>query len=308
MMFAWVFSAIIQAPLWPSVFKIISSQLVRSDRKQMIFIISFANSFGLALGYVVAAFIPSWEYNFLVSVAVLLICTIVLHILCNSFDSYMRLDQKEETKKENILGNNISTLKLFTISGFFLLLPGVLLRAMIEIGIKTFSPIMLMETYRNISASTGNLLNVLIIFSGILGTLIMKFILYPRFIKNETFGICIMLILALPFAVILRMIGTVPVSYSIFSLCAISVFLTATHLMLSYFNLYFVPYRKNGLAAGISNCAASLGIVLESYGFVRVAEKFSWNAVTMLWIIMLVIAAVFTAIAVPFAKRFKTRT
>ena len=303
MLLAWSFNAVIQAPLWPAIFKIISSQLVRSDRNQMIFYISFTNSFGLAMGYVVAAFIPSWQYNFLVSVIMLLICAIVLHILCGSMDPYMKPDKKEEIKKDST--GKVSSFRLLAISGFILLLPGVFLRTMIELGMKTFSPIMLMETYSNISVSTGNLLNVLIILSGILGTVIMKFVLYPRLIKNEPAGICLMFFLALPFAVILKMIGTIPVSYAVFSFCIISVLLTATHLMVTYYNLYFVPYRKNGLAAGINNAAASFGMVLESYGFVRIAEKYSWNAVTGLWIIMLITAIVFTLLAIPLSIKFK---
>ena len=308
MMLAWIFSAAVQAPLWPSVFKIISSQLVRSDRKQMIFLTSFASSFGLALGYAVAAFIPSWEYNFLVSVVVLLVCVIVLHILCKNLDSYMKPDKNKENKDNNAIENDISAVKIFAISGFFLVLPGVLLRTMIELGIKTFSPTMLMESYSNISASTGNLLNVLIIISGILGTLLVKFLLYPRFIKNESFGICLMLVLALPFAFVLKMIGSTPVSYAVISLCGMSVVLTATNLLMLYFNLYFVPYRKNGLASGIINAAASFGVVLESYGFTRIAEKSSWNTVTTLWIVMLIIAALFTAFAIPLSVKFKKKT
>jgi len=305
MLSAWILNAVVQAPLWPATFKIISSQLVRSDRKRMIFYVSFTNSFGLAMGYVVAAFIPSWQYNFLVSVIVLLICAIALRAFCGNLNPYMKPDRKEEVETEN--ADKISAFKLFAISGFFLLLPGVLLRTMIEIGMKTFSPTMLMESYGNISASTGNLLNVLIILSGILGTVIMKFILYPRFIKNEPTGICVMLFLTLPFAVALKMLGKIPAAHAVFSLCVISVLLTATHLMITYFNLYYVPYRKNGLAAGISNSATSFGIVLESYGFVRVAEKYSWNAVTGLWIIMLVAAIVFTALAIPFSIKFKKK-
>lgn len=308
MMIAWMLNAFIQAPLWPAVFKIVSSQLVRSDRKQMIFLTSFAGSFGLALGYIVAAFIPSWEYNFLVSVATLLLCAIILHIFCKNLDRYMKPDKVEEIQSENVRENTISAAKLFAISGFFIMMPGVILRNMIENGIKTFSATMLMETYSSISASTGNLLNVLIILSSILGTVAVKFLLYPKIIKNEPFATCVMLVLAIPFSVVLKMVGSVPVSYAVFSLCGISVVLTATHLLLSYFNLYFVPYRRNGLAAGISNSAASFGIVLQSYGFVRIAEDYSWNTVTTLWVIMLIVAVVFTALAIPLSIKFKKKT
>ena len=47
--------------------------------------------------------------------------------------------------------------------------------------------------------------------------------------------------------------------------------------------------------------------MLESYGFVRIAEKYSWNIVTTLWIIMLITAALFTAVEVPLSKRFNKK-
>ena len=44
MLIAWDFSAIIQFALWPAVYKIMSSQLVRSDRSRMIFFVSLNKS------------------------------------------------------------------------------------------------------------------------------------------------------------------------------------------------------------------------------------------------------------------------
>ena len=52
MLGSWVFNAIIQFALWPSVFKIMSSQLVRSDRSKMIFYMSFSSSGGLITTYI----------------------------------------------------------------------------------------------------------------------------------------------------------------------------------------------------------------------------------------------------------------
>ena len=75
--------------------------------------------------------------------------------------------------------------KLFLISGFFTLLPAILIRTMVENGTKTLSPTMLMATYEDISASTGNLLNIFIIVAGVVGTLLIKLVIYPRLIKNE---------------------------------------------------------------------------------------------------------------------------
>jgi sugar phosphate permease len=82
MLVSWVFSAIIQFALWPAVFKIISSQLVRSDRSKMVFYITFSASGGLILAYAVSAFVPDWRYNFAISAITLVLCATALLIIC----------------------------------------------------------------------------------------------------------------------------------------------------------------------------------------------------------------------------------
>lgn len=71
MLVTWVLNAIIQFALWASVFKIMTSELCRSDRKQMIFYMSLSSTVGLLGNYLLAAFLSSWEYNFAISSALL---------------------------------------------------------------------------------------------------------------------------------------------------------------------------------------------------------------------------------------------
>ena len=86
MLASWVFNAIIQFALWPSVYKIMSSQLVRSDRSRMIFYMSFASSGGLIMTYITSALLPHWKYNFLVSAVILVICSVVLVVYCRHYN------------------------------------------------------------------------------------------------------------------------------------------------------------------------------------------------------------------------------
>lgn len=305
---AWTFNAVIQTPIWPAVFKIMSSQLVRSDRANMVFLISFTGSFGLILGYAIAAFIPSWQYNFLLSAVILLICAMILDAFCLKLDPYIKPDKKERQMEEkNAEINSISTWKLFLISGFLFLLPSVLLRATIENGIKLLSPVMMMESYSSISASTGNLLNLFIIASGMLGTIFSKFVLYPKIIKNELTGTFALLILAIPFCFALRFVGIAPIYTMIVSLCVLSVLLTAINYLTSHYNMRFSVLGKNGVAAGTSNAAGSLGVMLQSYGFVYIAEKYSWNTVATSWIVMIGIAIISVAIAMSLYANFRSK-
>ena len=96
MLIAWALNAASQFALWPAVFKIISSQLVRSDRSQMVFLLSFSSAVGLLLGYVIAAFIPAWNWNFAVSAAVLLLLTVGLIVFSRLLSPHMKPDVIEK--------------------------------------------------------------------------------------------------------------------------------------------------------------------------------------------------------------------
>ena len=308
MLVTWVLNAIIQFALWPSVFKIMSSQLVRSDRGRMIFYMSFASSGGLIMTYIVSAFLTDWRDNFLISAIVLVISAFILLVYCKHLNPIMKKDKIESTpviSDKNSDKKKMSTVKLFLISGFFTLLPAVLLRTMIENGTKTLSPTMLMQSYENISASTGNLLSIFIIVAGVVGTLLVKLVLFPRIIKNEITAYLIMMIAALPFTVVLRFVGEIPAWLVILSLSMISMSLSATHLLTQYFNMLYIPYGKNGTAAGILNAAASLGLVLQYCVFGSVAQDHGWQTVTTIWIVMTVLGIAACLLTVVPARRFK---
>lgn len=296
MLVAWVFSAIIQFSLWPAVYKIMSSQLVRSDRSKMIFFMSFASSGGLILTYIISAFIPKWQYNFAISAVVLVVLAVILFIFCRFLSPIMKKDKTEMIVEDLDPNDNPSTglspMKIFMISGFMALLPAVLMRTMVEQGAKTLSPTMLSQSYESISPTLGNLLNILIIIAGVAGTFLVKFVLFPKIIKNELVCYILLLGITFPFTIILRFVGDLPVGVIVFALCMVSLFLSATHLLTQYFNMHFVKYGLNGTAAGILNAAASFGLVLNYCVFGPTAESLGWPTVTTLWIVMIVIGVI----------------
>lgn len=308
MLVAWVFSAIIQFSLWPAVYKIMSSQLVRSDRSKMIFFMSFASSGGLILTYIISAFIPKWQYNFAISAVVLVVLAVILFIFCRFLSPIMKKDKTEMIVEDLDPNDNPSTglspMKIFMISGFMALLPAVLMRTMVEQGAKTLSPTMLSQSYESISPTLGNLLNILIIIAGVLGTFLVKFVLFPKIIKNELVCYILLLGITFPFTIILRFVGDLPVGVIVFALCMVSLFLSATHLLTQYFNMHFVKYGLNGTAAGILNAAASFGLVLNYCVFGPTAESLGWPTVTTLWIVMIVIGVIGIAFGIRPSIRF----
>jgi sugar phosphate permease len=301
MLVVWTLNAVVQFSLWPSTYKIVSSQLCRSDRSYMIFFISLASSFGLVVSYVVAAFMPSWEYNFALSAVVLFGLAVVLHIFDRTLNRYMKPDY-EPIRPSGGEKKSVSTVSLFARSGFFLMLIAVLCYTVVNQGARSLFPVMLVETFGK-SASFGNLLNVLIIVSGICGTLLLKLVLYPKVIKNEVLGMIIFAVASLGSNLIL--VFASGLSVMVVSLCAVSLTTTVVSLLNSYFNSSFTKFGKNGTAAGISNAAASLAFAISSYGVVKVAEVYDWQTVKVLWLALAAATVLLLLIILPLFTRFK---
>ena len=305
MLLTWIFNAIIQFALWPAIYKIISSQLVRSDRANMMFFISFASSGGLLVNYAVSAAIPRWNYSFAISTVVLLLLAASLILICNHFSPALKKDAPVEktVSEESAAPQSMKTGKLFLISGFYAMMVAVLLRAMVENGTKTLSATMLFQSYESISPAIGNLLNTLIILAGVVGIVLVRFLIFPRLIKNEVFGFLLMFLLAAPLAVILRFVGKLPIGIVVASLAMIALFLSPTILFTQHFNMHFTKYGKNGTAAGVLNAAASLGFTFQYCVFGPVAENLGWPTVTTIWIVMIALGAISVAFVLrPFSR------
>ncbi len=308
MLFMWIFNAAIQFGIWPAVFKILSSQLVRSDRSQMIFLMSLGTPAGLLLSYSVSAFLTDWRYNFLISAVILIVDVALLHNLCHRLNPILKKDHPPviaTDEKNGRIGSEKSAFKIFLTSGFFVFLVPVVLKTIVENGSKTLSPTILMQSYAEVSPMLGNLLNILIIISGICGSLLVKLVLYPKVIKNEVAGFFIMLLLSLPFVFVLGFIGNIPVWLAVVSLCLVSMLLTATNLFIQYYSTNFISCGKNGTASGIINSAASLGILLQFCLLGPLADSFGWNVVMGVWIALTLLSAVVIVFAIRPISKFK---
>lgn len=295
MLVVWTLNAVIQFGIWPGIYKIVTSQLCRSDKTYMIFLITMSSTLGLLMSYVIAAFLPSWEMNFAVSAVALFILTVGIHI----YDKHLNRFVKKDYEPVSILSGkgsyDGSSFKLFLASGFILLLLPGIIRCLIGQGSQTLAPIMITEMFEGIDTSIGNLMNTLVIISGLIGTLLVKLVLYPRIIKNEIVGVVFSSAAVLGFTIPFVLAPNLPIF--LFSLCGISLFATMGSLFIIYFNASFAKYGKNGTAAGISNAASSFGIVLLNYGVLKISDLWGWDAVRYLWL-GLAVVFLLTAIGV----------
>ena len=306
MLSVWSFNAIIQFGIWPSVFKIISSQLASAHRKKAVYYMSFSSSFGLFCSYALAIFMSRWQNNFLFSATVsffLALCVIFLYPL---FEKRM-VDAPEEVKQEKIESSNekhsIKSSTLFLKSGLYLMLPIIIFRTAIEQGSKNLAPTMLMESYDKISPAIGNSLSLIIIIAGIIGIVLAQYI--TKYIKDEIKGHIYTFLAVVPFLLVITFVGRISSWFIVISLGIVALTTSVTHLFVSYMTLAFAKYGKNGEAAGLINSAASIGLVVQTYGLTFVADMWGWIAVSWLWVGVLAISLLLLLIIMPKWKRFK---
>lgn len=306
-LFTWIFNAIIQFGIWPSVFKIISSQIVRSDSKNAAYYTSFSTSAGMILSYAVAAIIPKWYINFLVSAAVLFAFGVTLNLLTHIEKPHMFPDKPAETQ---IISDsekaNISTFKLFKESGFFFIVLTYFLSYTVTHSVKTLSSTMLMESYDNVTSSIGNVLSILVIFVSVAALFLAKKFYYPKTVKSAPTGILIMLIISVAASALL-LFGNSGIASVVISLCVVSGASTVVGLLNSYCNLRFAKFGKSATVAGILNMLASLSVVVSSYGITKVADSYGWKTVSWLYFALLVLSALSAAAVLPLWKRFKKK-
>lgn len=306
MLLFWVLNGILQSALYPAVFKIITSQLSPAWRKKGLFYFSFSSAIGLIFGYVTAALVTKWQYNFLVSAAASLFLYITFTVIYkNALGKMVPEAEKVKEKKKETTPLSMGTVKLFLVSGFFFILPVNFFRYMVDNSLKNMTPVMLMKSYPNLNVTISNLLNVIILVSGLFGILLVRKFLYPRHIKNEVGCMLLLLVLMLPAGFIIKFTGIINVWIILFAMCILAMGLSGLVLMSSFYTGCFAAYGKNGTAAGVGNAATSLSIVLQSYGFSLLAEKFGWGAVTTAYMICIGLCILFTACALPLWTKFR---
>ena len=272
----------------------------------MTFFISFSASFGMILSYLIGALITDWKMNFVVSAVVLVLFAVALDLFCRHLNPIMKWDRRGETEVgQGTQPLNMSTVKLFAISGFFVLIVVAFLRTTLEQAAKTLAPVMLMESYDNISPSVGNLVNLFVLFTGVLGMVLVRKLLYPKRVQNELTGLILTLVFAVPAAGVLLFVGKVGLPVSIAAFCVSCAAYTGSGLFMSFYANCFVKYGKSATVAGIINAAAAAGMIAAGYGFLRVSEVWGWRTVTALWIVLSVISILLLLVILPKFLNFK---
>lgn len=307
MIIIWSLNAVFQFGIWPSIFKIVVSQLAPEDRMRGIFLINFSTPFGLLISYGIAIFISEWKLNFLVS-------AITLFSLCVVFFAvYKHLSRAmvEDGSVKNVKAQAVISLsgkelfKLLIKAGIPIMLIVGMAQSMINLGVKSLAPTMLMESYEAVSPSLANALNIILVIAGPIGLCVSRLPFFKKF--SEPLVITgFFAIMLIPLFVI-TFIGKLHVGIIVFALFVLMLATSGTSIFFSYIYKKFEKYGSVATLSGLFNCMSSLGIVLANYVFARMAEVFGWETTTLCWFIFIALSFVLMLVSVPIWRRFEKK-
>lgn len=308
MLITWTLNGCLQFGIWPATFKIISSQLAHEHRIRGVYYISFTTPIGMCFAFISGAIMTRWQDNFLLSAILLFALAIGLLIIYPRAERKMVADDGLPAKsihEDLVQDENLDTrsFTMFKKCGLYIFVIALIIRNLLDMGVKNFAPTLLMESYEHISPSIGNILNIFIILLGVLGTFAMK-LLYPKYIKNEVKGQRTLFYIIVPFLFLMLFVGKVNVVLIFISLAMISSTTAGMSLLVSYFSMRFAKYGKNGEVAGTINFGAALGIVVQSYGIALVADIWGWKAALGVLLGLAIVAIILISIVLPKWRRF----
>lgn len=302
MMIIWSLNAIIQFGIWPSIFKIITTELKEEQRSFAVQYIGLSSTFGLILSYACAAVIRNWEFNFLISAIILFFCVVGFFVFYRRLERDMVEEEtiarlpKGEEKKE---GGSVwwTVIKC----GVPLMMIAYAIQGLLSIGLKSLVPVMLMESYEAVSPSLANVLNIFLILIGVIGLFLVKLPIFKK--MTHPVVISVLFLATIPMLFLMTFIGRIHILFVIFALVVIMLIVTTMGVFYSYVSKDFAKLGCSGTLSGLFNCMSALGMVLANYVFTKIAEKFDWPFTTQCFLIVAVIGLALMMISIPMWKK-----
>lgn len=307
MLIIWSLNAIVQFGIWPAIFKIITAQLKESQRTRAVFYISFSSTLGLVLSYICAALITDWKFNFLLSAIVLFVSVAAFATCYKGLEGNMIAEETptesapsaEKAKKEK------GSLALIIKSGVPILLVVYAIQGLLNLGLKSLAPTMLMENYESLSPALANALNIILVLSSSIGLFFSRIPFFKKF--SETASVAIMFATTVPLLIVVTFIGEVNIAFIIAALALLMVSVSSMTVFFSYISKVFENFGHGATIAGLFNCMSAIGIVLANYVFAKLAEMFGWGFTTKSWLVIAIVSLVLTALTIPIWNRFKKK-
>ncbi len=313
MLVIWCLCGLVQFGIWPIIIRVIAEMILPEHKSRAMIYIAFSYCTGALMNYVLAALVFKWfewEALFYISAAILVV-TLFFWIV-GTKKTVKLLARKSSSSPETVSSKVKEKgapgfLKLVLSSGVVLLAFPIFARTGLDLGIKSWIPTMIMESYKTTESFATTLMIVLCAFN-YLGVFFVNFI-YPRRIKSEPLAFASCFIVSLPFVLLLLLIGKLSLVLALFAL----VILTTMMYAANQFTTVFIPaafakHNRVGSVAALVNSVASFGAVIPTAIFGFISENYGWTATIWSWIVLVIASLLFCVAAVPMWNAFVKNT
>ena len=301
---------IAQFGIWPSLLKILSEYVNEDHRHTWRYILPLGVTAGSVLSYLGAALITQWRGLFTLSYVLMAIMTVVFAITA-VYANKKAVPVNREVNVSEVISRyqssesaqNINVFKLLASSGVFLLVIPIFVKSLINGGILSWLPTIIMESY-NVSPAISSTMTTISTCVN-LGAVLWVILLYPRVFKLQTTAMGMMFLFMLPFFCLSVFVGKLP-------MIMIVAFITIANTFLGALNQFctveipgaYTKYNKAGMVAGLINSVCTLSAVISSWLWGKMADSFDWNVITALWTALTLVSMLICFAATPLWKNF----
>lgn len=310
MLIAWSVNGLLQFAVWPSVVNIIATVLKKEHRQKAALYISVCVSTGYVLGYFAAMLLLahySWASLFRLAVILLILVLVLWQFVTMKTKKKLCFDKEDaipaQTEAVQAEKEKVHFMRILLLSGFFLLLVPSVGRAMLDLGVKSWVPTMMMENY-GIMPDTASFIAMIVALVNISGVLLAAKV-QKRLGNCPVSAVAVFLTVSLPFFGMMLFIGKIPIAFvTVLLLVTTTLSYSMNQLIVVQIPTSFQKYNCIGLATSIMNAFASFGATLGNYGFGFIADKMGWHAVIVSWLVIAAVGALCTFLALPAWKKF----
>jgi OPA family glycerol-3-phosphate transporter-like MFS transporter len=250
----------------------------------------------------------NWKSVFFSSAAVLVFAFVfftVTYFLSKKHITDEPVENSINNKKEANNKNTNKFLPLFLSAGLLLVLPADAIHGAIKEGITTWVPTMITETY-NTSAAFSVFVSIILPIVNLSGNYIITPLYNKVFKKDELkTGSFVLAFVLIPFAFLIFM-KNLPIVVSVILLAlGTTAMHTFNYMIITLVPMQFAKHGKTATVTGVMNATAYIGCAAATYGFGIISDNIGWNGTVVVWIIIDVIALLFTSLNIKKWNRFK---
>lgn len=300
----WSLTGLIQFGVWPATAKIIAGVLMPVHKKKASVYITLAIGFGGMISYMFITPVLEkfgWGGVFVLNVILLVVALVILGIAQNKTEAVLMDGTNQISRDKIIKKTNFKFMPLFFASGMFIIMFFGIAQAMLDNGVKSWVPTMMMESY-HISPQWASMQTSAMYICNITGIFLVIRIF--RNIKSPVLTQVIYFLICLPLCALMLFIGKLPVwLISVVLIISTTVIYGMTNLSVRIASA-FEKFGYSATISGITNAFVCLGVVISNFGYGALAEYFGWNVVTLVWLIVCIVAVVMGIPAVILWKKF----